>query len=313
MEEESVTQNVVLGMDVGGTNCRIGLITEDLQVLEFEIFPTEKVFNKDLSASANISNFIKDYLRRNLKDMNLLAVSIGFPSTISRDKKTVIQTPNIKNISDNFDAVDLLEKELNCTVYVNKDTNNLLLYDMNELDINDYQDVCGIYFGTGVGNAVMINGKILTGHNGVASELGHLPVYGNRNKCTCGNIGCLETVISGLALVQLRNANFPQTELNEIFLKKSNTPEVCNFIKGMAQTVALQANIFDPECIILGGGLLMDGYFPFSDFEREIHASTRKPYPEKNMLLKYSHPTQINGVIGAGIYAYKRLKDVNYR
>ena len=46
-----MTQNVVLGMDVGGTNCRIGLITEDLQVLEFEIFSTEKVFNKDLSLS----------------------------------------------------------------------------------------------------------------------------------------------------------------------------------------------------------------------------------------------------------------------
>ena len=80
----------------------------------------------------------------------------------------------------------------------------------------------------------------------------------------------------------------------------------------MAQAVATQENLFDPECIVLGGGLLMNGFFPFDEFEKDIHYFTRKPYPEKNMKIKYSRPAQINGVIGAAIYAFKRMKNQNY-
>ena len=208
--------------------------------------------------------------------------------------------------------MDALEEIFDFPIFINKDTNNLLFYDMKELGIEDCDSVCGIYFGTGVGNAVMIDGKILSGHNGVASELGHMPIYGNMKKCTCGNESCLETVVSGIALENLRNEFFPDIEIKDIFAQKGETKEIKTFVRGMAQAVATQENLFDPECIVLGGGLLMNGFFPFDEFEKDIHYFTRKPYPEKNMKIKYSRPAQINGVIGAAIYAFKRMKNQNY-
>lgn len=303
---------IVLGIDIGGTNIRMGLVDKDCEVESFEMLSTGDVFPNGTNPVDRIKCFIGDYVSRNSKHKNIRAVSIGFPSAISRDRRIVIQTPNIGIIPDNFRIIDLLEKEFEVPLFVNKDTNNLLFYDMRELKIEKCDSVCGIYFGTGVGNAVMLNGRMLSGHNGVASELGHLPVIGNKKICMCGNVGCLETVVSGIALKKLRDNYFPNDDMSDIFSKIEECSELVEFITRMAQVVALQENLFDPDCVVLGGGLLMNGFFPFKRFEDEIYKFARKPYPAQNMRIMYSHPTQINGVIGAAIYAFKRLENINY-
>ena len=80
----------------------------------------------------------------------------------------------------------------------------------------------------------------------------------------------------------------------------------------MAETVATEVNLFDPDCVILGGGLLQMTGFPRAALERAVHEYARKPYPEQNLDIRYSRPNQRNGVIGAAIYAYKRMADPAY-
>lgn len=303
---------VVLGIDIGGTNVRMGLVNKECQVESFEMVPTDELFAKNANPIDKFVAYIRGYIDKNLKGELLQAISAGFPSTISQDRKVVLQTPNIATIPDDFNAVEIFNAAFNMPFFVNRDTNNLLFYDMRELDIEKCKDVCGVYFGTGVGNAVMVNGQILSGHNGVASELGHVPVLGNYKICACGNTGCLETIVSGLELQNIRDELFPEVEMKDIFDVGRSNLRVKEFIKGMAQVVALQENLFDPDVVVLGGGLLMNGYFPFDSFEQEIYRFTRKPLPARNMRIKYSHPTQINGVIGAAIYAFKRLNNANY-
>lgn len=304
--------SVVLGVDIGGTNVRMGLVNSKYQVESFVMAPTCELFAKGANPIAEFVSFMKSYLNANLHGMHLQAISAGFPSTISQDRKVVLQTPNIEMIPDDFNAAEIFNAAFNRPFFVNRDTNNLLFYDMRELDIEKCQNVCGIYFGTGVGNAVMVNGQILSGHNGVASELGHVPVWGNYKICACGNTGCLETIVSGLELQNIRDELFPEIEMRDIFDVGRSNLRIKEFIKGMAQVVALQENLFDPDVVILGGGLLMNGYFPFDYFENEVYRFTRKPLPAQNMKIKYSHPNQINGVIGAAIYAFKRLGNANY-
>lgn len=84
------------------------------------------------------------------------------------------------------------------------------------------------------------------------------------------------------------------------------------FLTGMAQTVAAEANLFDPDCLIIGGGLLQMRDFPRELFEKGVHRFARKPYPEKTLDIRYSRPNQENGVVGAAIYAQKRMQDLNY-
>ena len=73
-----------------------------------------------------------------------------------------------------------------------------------------------------------------------------------------------------------------------------------------------EVNILDPDCVILGGGLLQMAGFPKAFFEEKIKAYARKPYPAENLSLFYSRPDQDNGILGAGLYGWKCLSEASH-
>lgn len=302
----------VLGIDLGGTNLRLGLVDESYHLFAFECISTRDTFAEGCDIAQKLTEHVHNYCKTYLQGEMPLAVCIGFPSTINRQRTIVVQTPNIAPIPDNFAVVEELQKRLALPVYINRDVNFLLLFDLEDLDVADKECVAGIYFGTGIGNAISFNGRLLLGRNGAAAELGHLPVYGNKKMCKCGNISCLETAVSGIALEEIQKSFFPHTDISQMFEKHTDSPEMQEFLNGMGQTVAAEVNLLDPDCVILGGGLLQMKGFPKKKLEEAIHRYARKPYPEINLDIRYSRANQQNGVIGAGIYAFKRINDTNY-
>lgn len=308
----NVNKEFVLGVDIGGTNMRFGLVDAGNGIRAFERVSTRDTFEDGCDPAEKLGQCILFYCARNLGREIPAAVSIGFPSTINRQRTVVVQTPNIPCIPDNFHVVEILQEKLGVPVFINRDVNNLLLFDLDDLEVSSRDCVAGIYFGTGIGNAVIVGGKLLLGRNGVAAELGHLPVYGNTRLCMCGNVSCLETVISGIALERIQAEHFPETPINCLFSRHAGTPEIHSFVEGMGQAVASEANLFDPDCMILGGGLLQMPDFPQNELEAAVHRYARKPYPERTLDLRYSRPNQANGAIGAAIYARKRMADPQY-
>ncbi len=305
-------QQVVLGIDIGGTNMRFGLVGQTHEMEAFERVSSQEIFAGEGELTQKLAQCIQDYCDRHLGGQLPRAVSIGFPSTINRQRTILLQTPNISAIPDHFPMVESLEKVLQIPVFINRDVNNLLLFDLEDLEVKTQNCVAGIYFGTGVGNAILVDGKILLGKNGVAAEMGHIPIYGNKRICTCGNESCLETVVSGVALERLQQEYFPETHISSLFKTHPEAPQIQAFITGMAQAVAAEVNLLDPDCVILGGGLMQMSCFPKELLEKEVHYYTRKPYPECVLDIRYSRPNQANGVVGAAIYAEKRLADKNY-
>ncbi len=291
---------------------RFGLVDPENHIEAFERTSTRDTFSCRCDPAEKLGNFIRDYCVRSFRGKIPEAVSIGFPSTINRARTVVVQTPNIPCIPDNFHVVETLEKDLGIPVFINRDVNNLLLFDLEDLGIQARECVAAIYFGTGIGNAVMVDGKILLGRNGVAAELGHLPVYGNQRRCMCGNTSCLETVVSGIALERIQRESFPETPIPFLFRQHADAPEIRAFVEGMGQTVAAEVNLFDPDCMILGGGLLQMHGFPEEALQEAVHRYARKPYPERTLDLRYSRPNQANGAVGAAIYARRRIADPGY-
>jgi len=302
-------EKLYLGIDIGGTHLRMALADDSIKSSSFELLKTPEVFGNTSDPSGKLAENIRGYCERHLGGRMPAAVSIGFPSTLNRERTIVLQTPNIACIPDDFPVVKELTDILGIPVFINRDVNNLLLYDMNNLGIDLKSTVTGIYFGTGIGNSVVIDGKFMYGRDGVAAELGHIPVLGNRRKCTCGNTGCLETVISGIALQRIRAENFPETEIGEIFAEHGTSPVIEEFLEGMAQTIALEINIFDPDYMVLGGGLFQMKGIPMKRIEEYVHFYARKPYPEKDLRILYSKPDQENGTLGAVLYAKRRMTD----
>ena len=305
-------QRPVLGIDIGGTNMRFALVDGVLGLEAYEQLGTQTVFCGGAPPTEKLAEHIRAYCARHLAGAMPSAVSIGFPSTINRARTVVVQTPNIAGIPDDYAVVQELGGALGLPVYINRDVNNLLLFDVEDLGLTGCGCITGIYFGTGIGNAVMVDGKLLLGHNGAAAELGHLPVYGNRRICKCGNPSCLETVVSGIALEAIQAEYFPHTPIKQLFARRMDAPVMQAFLEGMAQVVAIEVNLFDPDCMVLGGGLLQMEGFPRAQLEALVHRYARKPYPERNLRLCYSRPNQQNGPVGAAIYARKRMADAQY-
>ena len=159
-----------------------------------------------------------------------------------------------------------------------------------------------------MGNAIAINGQILTGASGAAGELGHVPVWGNGELCSCGNVGCIEPKAGGKYLQDLCRQCFPKTCLSRLFVEHANHPRVEQYLEYVACAVAAEINILDPGVVLLGGGVISMDRFPKEKLVRLIQAHVRKPFPHHNVSYIFSEDQGENGVRGAGIYGLKRAK-----
>ena len=150
------------------------------------------------------------------------------------------------------------------------------------------------------------------GKHGVSGELGHIPIYGKKDVCSCGSFGCLELYASGKRLAEIRDTHFNGMSFDSIFENNSEHPAVTEFIENMAMGIASEITILDPDEVILGGGVVVQKSFPRKKLEAAIRKYTRKPYPADNVHFIYSKESNKNGVIGAGIFGFQKIgeKDI---
>ena len=299
-------QNYFIGIDIGGTNIRIGLVDNKGKLLHFEMESSISILND--KPVENLCEFIKIFTKKNVTYETILGVVIGFPSTVDKDRKVLLSTPNIPGLNQ-LDIVEKLEKKINLPVYIDRDVNLLLQHDILVNKFGKKGIILGFYIGTGFGNAIQIDGKLLIGSNGSAGELGHIPLINDKTPCQCGNKGCIEAYASGKRLQYIRDEYFPDTNLGEMFQDHSKNPIIQEYIEYLSIPIAIEINIFDPDYIILGGGVLQMKGFPYDDLKAHIYKHVRKPYPAENLRYYYSYSDQTNGVIGAGIYGFKQREE----
>ena len=299
----------VLGIDIGGTHIRMGAVDESFNVSFFEKTKSQPILDTDKPLE-KLCSLITEFKKRT--GLNLTAVSIGFPSTIDALRRKVVSTPNIASLQ-NLDVVDFVENRLGLKTFINRDVNYLLLSDLFNLGLDSIPNsVCGFYIGTGIGNTIMINNKLLIGKNGKAAELGHTHVIGFNDKCGCGGSGCIELLSGGLALVRIQKEYFKDTSIDNIFVKHSDTDVIDKYIDNLAATVCNEIVIIDPDLCLFGGGVIQMKAFPKDRFEKYIYKYARKPCEQGSINIVYVDDKPASGVIGAGIYAYKRIQDKSY-
>ena len=279
-------RKIAVGIDVGGTNIRIGAQNDAGQMIAFEkVQRTEIIDSRD--AGRSLADFITAYLQRHELTGKIGALVAGFPSTISRNRRMIMQTPNIPQM-DNLPMADILEQALKVPVYLERDVNLIYEYDRRQLNLSREGIGIGIYFGTGIGNAIFVDGRPLIGRDGCAGEIGHIPMIGRAEVCGCGNLGCTECYASGTRLVAIRDTHFDATPISEIFTRHSNSQTIREFIDAMACVVAAEVNILNPEHVVLGGGLLAMADFPRKLLEERILFHLRKPFPAESIQLFYA-------------------------
>ncbi|MDD2533517.1 MAG: allose kinase [Eubacteriales bacterium] len=300
----SFNQSVVIGLDVGGTNIRIGTQAFGQKLTFFE-----KTARADVLISPDVglclAIFIQNYINRHQLAHQTVAIAIGFPSTLSADRRTILQTPNILDM-DNIPMADILESNLNIPVFLERDVNLIFDWDSQSRQLDMIGACVGIYFGTGIGNAIFIDGLPLVGYDGCAGEIGHIPRAGSTEICGCGNLGCAECYASGRRLTTINQQYFPQTEIQAIFTLHRESPVIIDYVDEIACVIATEVNILNPGFVIIGGGVLTMQDFPKDLLDERIRFHCRKPFPSQNLQIFYSAESVQAGVLGAVSMAWRK-------
>lgn len=267
-----------IGIDVGGTAIKAGLVDEQGNILVKDTIKTRaqesyEVLSKDI---AELSKKIAQAGGCTLKDVE--SIGIGCPGSID-DKNGIVTYANNLNLLNAPIGAEV-SKLTGLPVYLGNDANCAALGEFFALNDDNIQNFVAITLGTGVGGGIIINRQIYTGFNGAAGELGHIMLRADGQACTCGRNGCWEAYASATALIReteraakenpdsllaelIRNndgkANgktaFDAAKKGDVTGKKI----VDEYIKSVAEGLIDVINIFQPEVIVIGGGISKEG------------------------------------------------------
>lgn len=296
-------REVVAGVDMGATHIRFCLQTDDGETLHCEKQRTDAVIQHGLvpGIAALLQTQLATFGAR------CRGLVMGFPALVGSDRRTIISTPNLPLQADELrELAGKLEDALGCPVEFSRDVNLQLSFDVQQHGLQRSQ-VLAAYLGTGMGFAIWLNGAPWTGAHGVAGELGHIPQGDRSLTCGCGNAGCLETVCSGLALKRWYERQPRDYALGELFLHATAEPFVTALLDHAARAIATSVNLFDPDAVILGGGVMDMPGFPTEALIAAIRQHLRRPLPWQAVRFVAASSSAFNGAQGAAQLALTRF------
>jgi glucokinase len=272
---------VSIGIDLGGTSIKYALINENADFL----FQGKEPSLADVSTDAVIGQ-LKKVIRISLDNASMQSIpiqgiGIGTPGIIDPEDRIVLGgAENIKGW-ENVCLADILEKEFKLPVLLGNDANLMGLAETLYGAAKGCSTVVFITVGTGIGGAVVIDGKLFNGYANRGTELGHTPLIANGKHCACGSVGCLETYASTAALLQQfkresltagkRYPHLNGERLVELYKQKNEIAVHCmkDHFFFLGRGIAGFINIFSPQKVVVGGGLSEAGNFYIRSIKKQ--------------------------------------------
>ncbi len=287
-----------IGIDLGGTFIKGGIVNEKGEILLSDKTPTE-VEKGDRGVAANIARLTKDLLSRQGIDISEVeGLGIGSPGMIDSNEGNVVYANNLG--WENFRICDELSRLLGgIKVKIGNDANVATLGEVRFGAARNYNSAVMITLGTGVGGGIVIDGKLVEGNMGAGAELGHIVIVKGGEQCSCGRRGCFEAYSSASALIRDTKRAMqahPDSKMWEIGSLDAVTGKTVfdyapidayakevldSYIEHLACGLVNYANIFRPEVILLGGGVCAQGdnlIVPLQKLvDNEIYAGVKGP------------------------------------
>ncbi len=294
-----------IGVDLGGTNIKFGLVTQDGKILKRLIIPTQADQGPKLVVARII--YCLNSLKQSL--VQLQAVGIGSAGVIDHHQGIIHYSPNLSGWNE-IPLKKWIKKEIKIPVLVGNDVNAFVLGEYCFGAAKGSKSVFGITLGTGVGGGIISNGKLLLGINHAAGEIGHTSINVSGPKCKCGNYGCLERYVGAEYIVQRYlkyNQVLSQTDKKitpEIIsraakrgdkLAKKIIQETGSYVGvGLANVVSL----IDPEIIVIGGGVSGFGK-PLLDSIKKTVSERIMKFPSRKLKIVQSKLKDDAAILGA--------------
>lgn len=280
-----MTKKYAIGIDLGGTSVKYALIDNE-GVFHFQGKLPSKA---DISAEAVIGQLVtackETMASAQQLGVTIEGIGIGTPGIVDETNRIVLGgAENIKGW-ENLNLADRIEAETHLPVQMGNDANLMGLGETMYGAGQGARNVVFLTVGTGIGGAVVIDGKLFNGFANRGTELGHVPLIANGEPCACGSIGCLEHYASTSALVRRFSKRAAETgrsfsgeEINgELIVRlykegdklaTEYLDEHCDFL---GHGIAGFINIFSPQRIVIGGGLSEAGDFYIQKVSERAH------------------------------------------
>jgi glucokinase len=265
-------EEIVAGIDIGGTNTTIGLVSESGRVLTKNGLKTKQFpdVNQFVETAAQLIQEQVHSMKNEMSEVNLKGVGIGAPNA-NPYKGTIENAPNL-SWQGIVPLAELFAKKLNTTCKITNDAKAAALGEMQFGAAKGMKDFLVITLGTGLGSGIVANGSLIYGYDGFAGELGHVIVVPGGRKCGCGRNGCLETYVSATGLVRTYlelNPHDAETPSARVIAERAQTGEA-HAIEAYRRTgemlgfsLANSVAYTSPEAIFLFGGLIRAGELLF--------------------------------------------------
>ena len=306
-----------IGIDLGGTNIKAGVVSEDFEIVS----KTSCKTNLPRPAEEICADMAKVALeaveKAGLSLDQIESVGIGTPGTANSETGIIEYSNNLGFL--NFPVVKLMREKIDKPCYVENDANAAAYGEFVAGAAKGANDAVCITLGTGVGGGIIINKKIYSGFNFAGAEIGHTVIDPNGPECTCGRKGCFEVFSSATGLVRmtreamLADKSSVMWQMNDEEGKvsartafnamragdKAGKEVVDKYIRYLACGITNTINIFQPDILCIGGGVCNEGdplLLPLKEIvAKEVYTKNSK----KNTEIVIAKLGNDAGIIGA--------------
>jgi glucokinase len=312
--------DLVIAADLGGTNLRAATIDREGRIHEHTKQHTPKAVNANEIVRAIVAA-ARECESRSQGQGRIRAISVVVPGTVQVESGVVIKAPNVPCL-DGFRLAAALQSELQWPAVLENDANAAAVGEMWRGAARGRKTIICITLGTGVGGGIILDGELWRGADGSAGELGHIGVepFGGV-ACPCGSRGCLEVYASATAIVRMTREAQPRYPNSPLHTSEELTAESI-YRSGVAgDELALEVfrrmgiylgvglasliNIFNPEMIVLGGGVAA-GWDLFIPHVREQIQERAFPLPARRAEIVRAECGDDAGLLGAAQIAFKQ-------
>ncbi|MCB1060702.1 MAG: ROK family protein [Calditrichaeota bacterium] len=299
---------LALGIDIGGTNLKVGLVTETGELIDKETSPTPKP--RELSAVVSALSSTVQFLCEK-HSVTPEGAGVGAPGVVDETLQTVLWAPNFPDWIEQ-PIRDTIADALSLPVVMDNDVNNFAVGEHRWGAARDFKHFVACAMGTGLGGAVFVDGKLYRGARGAAGEMG-FTIIAPEGPAILDRQGVVEAYVGRVAFDKLvderfKTGEFPTprriTELAE--QGESRALEIHDILaKQLSEAAATWLHILNPEAIIIGGGTAHQAAHFFERFNFHLRQRALPPHTEKLHIL----PGQLGyyaGMLGAAALWFEK-------
>ncbi len=267
-----------LGIDIGGTGIKIGVVTEDGKIIEKKRISSKNLKGYEAVTKAMADLSLETIASAGLSVSDIKSVGMGIPGAAD-DKNGVAYYCNNLYMK-NAPICEEFRKYIDLPTYLGNDANCAALGEYSLWKDKGVSDFVAVTLGTGIGGGIIINKKLYTGFNGIGGEIGHINLRFGDEPCSCGRKGCWEAYASATALIRNTERaakDNPSSLVASMIAENGGKANgiiafdaakagdetgkslVDSYIRYLGEGIIDIINIFQPQIVAIGGGICNQG------------------------------------------------------